>query len=106
VSLADRRGARRHRARGADRRRANRSGARGRRFQESIRAEQRALVAVAEPLAAEAATGRGARALEALDRHQPILRRHLQAAAHEILSRRAARRRGARGAGALDARAP
>ena len=55
-------------------------------FQESIRVEQRALVAVAEPLAAEAATAAEVRrALEALDRHQPILRRHLQVAAHEIL---------------------
>ncbi|MCM2270926.1 MAG: thiamine pyrophosphate-dependent enzyme, partial [Thermoanaerobaculia bacterium] len=55
-------------------------------FQESIRAEQRAFVAVAAPLAAEAAAGDEVRsALAALERHQPILRRHLQATAHELL---------------------
>jgi len=52
-------------------------------FQESIRVEQRELAAVAEPLAAGDDDVR--RALDALARHQPILRRHLQAAAHEIL---------------------
>jgi len=55
-------------------------------FQESIRVEQRQLAALAEPLAADPEHGAEVRrTLEALGRHQPILRRHLQVAAHEML---------------------
>jgi len=55
-------------------------------FQESIRAERRSLVALAAPLAEDPAHGAEVRhAVEAVERHQPILRRHLQAAAHEVL---------------------
>jgi len=53
-------------------------------FQEPIRAEHRAFLALAEPLAA-VADGDVTEELAALARHQPLLRRHLQAAAHEIL---------------------
>ena len=53
-------------------------------FQEPIRAEHRAFLALAKPLA-EKADGELRAALGALGRHQPMLRRHLQATAHELL---------------------
>jgi len=53
-------------------------------FQEPIRAEHRAFLALAEPIAA-VADGDVTEELAALARHQPLLRRHLQAAAHKIL---------------------
>ena len=55
-------------------------------FQEPIRAEHAALAERAERLAAASAEADRVRhELAALGHHQPVLRRHLQAAAHEIL---------------------
>ncbi len=55
-------------------------------FQESLRGEQRELTALAGALAARPSTREEiATAVAAMERNQPVLRRHLQATAHEIL---------------------
>ncbi len=55
-------------------------------FQEPVREEHRAMVSLAEPFAVASSRGDEVRGvLQALTRNQPILRRHLQASAHEIL---------------------
>jgi pyruvate/2-oxoglutarate/acetoin dehydrogenase E1 component/TPP-dependent pyruvate/acetoin dehydrogenase alpha subunit len=55
-------------------------------FQEPIRREHGTLVAIAERLAASSPSGDAVGAeLAALARHQPLLRRHLQVSAHEML---------------------